>query len=194
MKIANSTKVLLIVSSSIVAISISGYGLWRYQSNSQISSSSEASILTETINQVAAIGYLEPEGEVVQLSAPSFQQTRRVEQLFVTEGDDVQKGTVIAILDNHQRLLANVKQAEAQLQLAKSNLEKVRQGEKKGDIDAQRFRFQSLQAELQGQILSQKASINNLQAQLAGEALAQQAKIDRIEAELKNATVKRNEV
>ena len=105
----------------------------------------------------------------------------------MAEGDIVKQGDIIAILDNHQRLLATVKQAEAKLQLAKYKLEKVRQGAKKADIEAQRFRFQGIQAELEGQILTQKASIDNLKAQLQGEFSAQQATIDRVKAELKNA-------
>lgn len=181
-----SPKILLIIGGTVITSAIAFYGLWRYQSYSQTSISESVMIETK-VTAVAAIGYIEPQGEVIKLSAPAFQEGTRVEKLLVAEGDMVKQGDIIAILDNHQRLLATVKQAEAKLQLAKSKLEKVKQGAKKADIEAQRFRFQRIQAELQGQIISQKADIKNLQAQLQGEFSAQQATIDRVKAELKNA-------
>lgn len=176
----------LIIWASILTSLIAIYGVWRYQFHSQIIAT-ESIIVDEPIRAIASIGYIEPQGEVIKLSAPAFQEGTRVEKLLVAEGDNVKKGDIIAILDNHQRLSTKVKQAQAELQLAQSNLEKVKQGAKQGDIEAQKFRFQGLEAELEGQILTQKASIANLEAQLQGEYLAQQATIGRIEAELNNA-------
>jgi ABC exporter DevB family membrane fusion protein len=180
-----TTKITLIIT-TLIAGAIAFYGVWRYHSSGQPFTLSET-VSEEKITSVAAIGYIEPQGEVIKLSAPAFQEGSRVEQLLVKEGDTVNKGDVIAILDNHERLLATLKQAEAKIQLAKSNLSKVRQGAKQGDIQAQLSRFQGLKAELEGQIMSQKAAIASLEAQLQGQALAQQATIERIEAELKNA-------
>ncbi len=136
---------------------------------------------------VAATGYLEPQGEVIQISAPAFMEGARVEQLLVKQGDGVQSGQVLAILDSRNRLQAALKQAQAQVKIAQAELLQVKAGAKKGDINAQDARFQRTQAELEGQIATQKANIASLEAKLAGERSAQQATIERIKAELRNA-------
>ncbi|MBC6418875.1 MAG: biotin/lipoyl-binding protein [Prochloron sp. SP5CPC1] len=53
---------------------------------------------------VTALGYLEPSGEVIQLAAPTSSGGNRVDQLLVKEGDWVQQGDIIAILDNRDRV------------------------------------------------------------------------------------------
>ena len=61
-------------------------------------------------NTITAIGRLEPRGEVIKLSAPAgLSGSSRVERLLVREGQKVQQGQVVAILDSrdtktHERL------------------------------------------------------------------------------------------
>ncbi|ACK71143.1 ABC exporter membrane fusion protein, DevB family [Gloeothece citriformis PCC 7424] len=137
---------------------------------------------------VSALGYLEPQGEVIKVSAPAFVEGTRVENLLVKLGDRVKKGQVIAILDNRERLQAALEQAKTQVFVAQSRLDQVLAGSKSGDIKAQDAKFQRTSAELEGQIRVQKAAIANLEAQLSGEKLAQEAQIERIKAELNNAS------
>ena len=186
LKLTGLTGKITLIITTLIASAIAFYGLLRYQSSRQ-PLLSEVTLEEEQITNVAAIGYIEPQGEVVNISAPAFQEGARVEQLLVKQGDTVNKDDVIAILDNRERLLATVKQAEAKVKLAQSNLSKVKQGAKQGDIQAQLSRIQALKAELEGQIMSQRAAIASLEAQLQSQALAQQANIERIEAEFKNA-------
>ncbi|NEQ82171.1 MAG: biotin/lipoyl-binding protein [Moorea sp. SIO2I5] len=150
-----------------------------------------------TINTVAAIGYLEPKGEVIQVSAPAFAEGARVDQLLVEQGDRVKTGQVIAILDSRDRLQAALEQAKTQVQVAQARLNQVKAGAKQGAIEAQSATVERLKAELEGQMTAQKASIARLQAQLTGEQQAQKATIERLKAQLtgerqaQNATIER---
>ncbi len=136
---------------------------------------------------VAALGYLEPEGEVIKLSAPAFMEGAKVEQLLVKRGDSVKKGQIIAILNNSDRLAALLEEAKTNVKVAKARLEQVKAGAKQGEINAQKAKFQTTEAELEGQIATQKANIATLKYDLEGETASQKAIIERIEAQLKNA-------
>jgi HlyD family secretion protein len=139
------------------------------------------------VGAVAALGYLEPKGEVIHLSAPAFNEGTRVDKLLVKRGDRVQKGQIIAILDNRDRLVAALQQAQQQVKAYIARLEQVKAGAKAGDILAQDAKLQGTKAELEGQINTQRATIANLEAQLEGEKSIQEATVARSNAELRNA-------
>jgi HlyD family secretion protein len=180
--------VVLLVAAALAPVGIAVYSLQNYQRSSHShSSSKEASANTPSVTTTAALGRLEPQGEVIHLSAPPSYEGVRVAQLLVKENDQVQPGQVIAILDNRERLLAALEQAKKQVQVAQANLAKVKAGAKVGEIEAQQATIAGLQAQLHGQIATQQATIARLQAQLKGEKVAQQAKISRLEAQLRNA-------
>lgn len=103
-----------------------------------------------TITAIAALGRLEPQGEILQLSAPSSLDgtTTRVDQLLVNEGDWVDTGQVVAVLDIHDRRMAALERAEAAVRVAESELKRVQAGARTGDIDAQRALIIRLEAEL----------------------------------------------
>jgi HlyD family secretion protein len=90
----------------------------------------------------------------------------RVAKLLVNEGDKVKTGQVIAILDNHQNLLASLKLATEQVKVAQANLAQVKAGAKRGELEAQKATIEGLDAEMQGQLTAQKQTIARLQAQL----------------------------
>jgi HlyD family secretion protein len=141
-----------------------------------------------TVNAVAALGDLEPKGEIIVLSAPSSSQVARIAQLLVQRGDQVQAGQVVAILDNRDRLEANLKKAKEQAKVYQARLLKVKAGAQKGAISAIQANIQNIRAELRGQITAQEATIERLKAELQGETASQQATIERLKAELLNAT------
>ncbi|NEP18841.1 MAG: ABC exporter membrane fusion protein [Leptolyngbya sp. SIO4C1] len=103
-----------------------------------------------TLSAISALGRLEPQGEVTILSAPSSLDgtTTRVEQLLVKEGDWIEAGQVVAVLDIQGRRLAAFKQAQTAVQIAEAELSRVRAGAKSGDIDAQKAAIARLEAEL----------------------------------------------
>ncbi|MGF1589951.1 MAG: response regulator [Pleurocapsa sp.] len=115
---------------------------------------------------VSALGQIEPEGEIIQLSASAAAEGFKVEQLLVERGDRVRQGQVVAILDNHSSRLAALQSAKADVQTAQANLERVEAGAKQGDINAQKAEIARLSAELEGQIATQEATIARLSAEL----------------------------
>lgn len=86
---------------------------------------------------VYALGRLEPAGTILQLVPRSGNEGAIVERLLVNEGDDVEAGATLAMLDNHARRLAALNESQARLETAKSQLIKIKAGAKSGDIDAQ---------------------------------------------------------
>lgn len=116
---------------------------------------------------VTGLGRLEPEGEVIRLSAPTSVEGARVTQLLVKEGDRVQAGQVVAILDSYEPRLAALEQAKQQVQIAQARLAKVKAGAQTGEIAAQEATITRLEAESRGEVIAQKATIARLQAELS---------------------------
>ncbi|MBD2153041.1 ABC exporter membrane fusion protein [Leptolyngbya sp. FACHB-16] len=117
---------------------------------------------------ISALGYLRPEGDVVDLSAPVLPNGMgsRVAQLLVEEGKWVKEGDIVAVLDNYESLQAVVKQAERRVEVSQANLAQVQAGAKTGELDAQRATIARLQADLQGQLNAQDQIIARLAAEL----------------------------
>nr|RNJ69630.1 MAG: biotin/lipoyl-binding protein [Leptolyngbya sp. IPPAS B-1204] len=125
--------------------------------------------------KVGALGRLEPEAKVIELSAPIALDGDRVAQLLVNEGDQVTAGQVIAILDSRDRLADALRQAEQQVAVAQARLAQVQAGAKTGEIQAQQATIGRLQAELTGTQATQTAEIARWQA----EVRTAQAEFDR---------------
>ncbi|MBW4599092.1 MAG: HlyD family efflux transporter periplasmic adaptor subunit [Calothrix sp. FI2-JRJ7] len=118
------------------------------------------------VKEVTALGRLQPQKEVIRLSSPLALNEDRVAQLLVKEGDSVQKGQVVAILDSRNRLQSAVLEAQNRVKEAKVRLAQVKAGAKKGEIQAQQAIINRLQAERNGNIAIQKANITRLQSEV----------------------------
>ncbi len=95
---------IMLGSAGVIATSvISIYSLSYFQKTSKSSPPISSNIRNSppTITAVAALGRLEPQGEVIRLSAPNSQTGIRVNQLLVKKGDKIRQGQVVAILDNY---------------------------------------------------------------------------------------------
>ena len=121
------------------------------------------------IKTVTALGRLEPTGEIIQVSVSSASEGNRIEELLVAEGEEINRGQTIAILDGRDRAEAALKQAQARVTVAQANLARVRAGAQTGEIEAQ------------------QAAISRIEAERDNDIAAQQATVSRVEAELKNA-------
>jgi len=139
---------------------------------------------TVELKTVTALGRIEPEGEAIQLSPSPDLGGTKINQLLVKEGDFVNQGQKIAVLDNNSRSQANVELAGQDVKVAQANLAIVKAGAKSGEISAQEATVKRIQAQLRGEITADKALIARLEAQLRTEATEKQATIERIEAEL----------
>jgi HlyD family secretion protein len=127
------------------------------------------SVVAAPIDGIVALGRLEPEGEVIKLSVPNAQDSR-VDRILVKEGDRVEAGQVIAILQGIERREAELSDAEADVKLRSAELLKVQQGESK-----------------LSNLATQEAAINRLKAQLETSEIQRQTEIATAKANLQNA-------
>ncbi|MBD2518342.1 HlyD family efflux transporter periplasmic adaptor subunit [Nostoc sp. FACHB-973] len=124
----------------------------------------EISSNQQTISHVTALGRLEPEGDIIHLSAPASNQ--RLAQLRVKEGDRVKVGQVIAIMDNFNQYRAIVENARAKVIVGRSRLAQVQAGEEFGQIEAQRQKVAEMEAQLFEGIKVQKTVIARQQVEV----------------------------
>jgi HlyD family secretion protein len=163
---ASQWVIILTVGAALFTGTATLYSLSRFQIPKQ-SPAPTPKASTSAVRAITALGRLEPEGEVIHLSAPaSAERTSRVDQLLVKQGDRVRSGQVIAILDSRDRLTAALKQAGQQVKVAQARLAQVKAGAKTGEITAQKATISRLEAESRGQIAAQKATIARLSAEL----------------------------
>lgn len=167
--------------SGIVSIGLSQGG-WITAEQSELTLAQ-----TSAFPSVAALGRLEPTGEIVKIAAPLALDGDRLLELRVQVGDTVKAGDPIAVLDSHERLRGEVIQAQARLRVAQVKLAQVKAGEKTGAIEAQRATVIQESAELTGQLRVQKEEIARIEAQYEGDRIAQTAAVQKLKAELSTA-------
>jgi HlyD family secretion protein len=89
--------------------------------------------------RVGCRGWIEPEDGVLRIAAPSLSTGKAViATLQVKEGAPVKAGQVLAILDGRSSLEKTLREAEADIEVARKKLAKVKAGAKAADIDAQK--------------------------------------------------------
>lgn len=147
------------------------FSFWR---STSASSPDPNLVITPEVTTITALGRIEPQGEIIKLSAPTANNGNRVEKLLVKQGDQVRAGQVIAVLDNYDRLQAALEQAQVDVQVAEAKLAITLAGAKQGEIEAQ------------------IAEIDRLDRQRSGDIAAQSASLGRWEAELQNAEAEYN--
>jgi HlyD family secretion protein len=164
--IPKTTRGRILVGGAIAATTLIAFALFR---GGTAEPTAQPTPQTIVATSVTALGRLEPQGEVIKL-APSTAGSR-VARLLVEQGERVQAGQVIAILDTRDRLQAALEQAKRQVLIAQTKLAQVEAGAKTGEINAQR------------------ATIVRSQAQLREDVLAKTATVTRLEAEVRNAQI-----
>ncbi|MBD0304323.1 MAG: HlyD family efflux transporter periplasmic adaptor subunit, partial [Tolypothrix sp. T3-bin4] len=121
--------------------------------------------------KVTALGRLEPQGEVIKLSVANAQDSR-VNKLLVEEGDRIQAGQVIAILQGLDKKQAELAEARQNLAVEQAKLTQIKAGEAKT-----------------AEIAAQEANIARLEAQLRTETDEKQATVASAESQLRNAEI-----
>jgi len=106
-----------------------------------------------TPNRVAARGRLEPAGGVIRIAGPAARQPAVVAEIKVAEGEWVEKGQVIAILDGVPLLSATVQRLEALARNAQAEMRRFaslcRDGIASGsECDVIRLRLETAQADV----------------------------------------------
>jgi len=84
----------------------------------------------------------------------------------VQEGDRVEAGQILAVLDHRDTLEATLASAKEQVRIAQARLAQVKAGAKTGELQAQRAQISRLEAEKAGLIATQQATIQRLEAEV----------------------------
>jgi HlyD family secretion protein len=177
----------LVILGGAIGIALAGVGLHQAFGSQVLQSKSaapEQPISQPEIKTVTALGKIEPQGKVIKLSAPASNQGSRVEKLLVAEGETVQTGQMIAVLDNSEKLKAAQIKAQEAVKVSQANLAKVQAGAKTGEINAQKSELARIQAQSLGEERTQRESLARLEAQWLGDKAVQQAAVSRLEAQL----------
>ena len=154
----------MVIATTIIGIGgIIAYSPKQF-SPSEVEQTPEASI--PEIKTVTALGRLEPSGEIIQVSVSSSAEGNKIEELLVREGEAVNRGQVIAVLDSRDRAEAALRQAEARVIVAQANLARVKAGAQTGEIEAQRATIARLEAERSNNIAAQNAMVSRMEAEL----------------------------
>jgi HlyD family secretion protein len=183
---SNQRLIVLAIGATVITTGTVLYGISQFGQIGRTTSSAIAQT-SPTVEKVVALGRLQPETEVLKLSAPLALDGDRIAQILVKEGDRVQTGQIIAILDSRDRLQTSVLQAKKQVAVAQAKLSQVKAGAKTGEIQAQQATIERLQAQYQGDKKGQEELIARIEAQWEGDRIAQEATIRKLEAELNNA-------
>ncbi|MBX9666651.1 MAG: HlyD family efflux transporter periplasmic adaptor subunit [Candidatus Obscuribacterales bacterium] len=116
---------------------------------------------------VTALGRLEPIAEVSRISVPSFLKDERVAELCVEEGQWLDKGSPICVLDARERLRAQLEESKCTRSVQEAKLERVKSGAKRGETDAQKSAIATLELERKDRLLAQDAVIEKAQREVA---------------------------
>jgi len=141
-------------------------GMWAWREQQEAAPAAVEPVAVAELATVTALGRLEPEGELIRLSAPTSTQESRVEQLLVAEGDRVAVGQVVALLDSKERLEAALRRAEEQVRVARAQRARVEAGAQTGELEAQRAEIARLQAEQAGNLQARRAAAARLDAEV----------------------------
>ena len=141
---------------AILLVVIGGSALAIYQADRTDRLSASSTRGPTIPAKVHSLGRLEPQSRVIRLSSPTAAEGSRIEQLTVHEGDALQSGQVVAVLDTHDRRKSALDEAEARVRVAQAKLSQIKAGAKPGDIAAQksvvnrcRFVLKNAEAELE---------------------------------------------
>lgn len=151
------------------AIALLGIGAGYYVVQNVAAPPAQTETVAAPVTAVTALGRLEPEGGVIKLSVASAQDSR-VDQLLVEEGDTVEAGEVIAILQGLDKRQAALAEAEKNLGIVQAKLAQAQAGDAKI-----------------AELAAQRANIARLEAQLSNETLQREAEIRRAATELETA-------
>lgn len=118
------------------------------------------------LESVVALGRIEPDGEVIRLSVPNAADSR-VNEIRVVEGDRIEAGQVIAVLQGAERRQADLQSAHALVKQRQAELAQLENGSvKAASVEAQQTKIGRLEAQLTVQTQQRQAEIELAQANL----------------------------
>jgi HlyD family secretion protein len=181
-----SSMIGLMLAATTIPVGIIIYGVSNFGQMGK-TSVTESKPIVPIPQIVTALGRLEPETEVIKLSAPLALDGDRIVEVLVKEGANVKVGQVIAILQSRDLLKNAVIQSTKQVEVAKAKLAQIQAGAKSGEIQEQSAIVDRVKAQYTGDKQAQAENIARISAQWEGDRIAQTATINKLTAELKNA-------
>ena len=139
---------------------------------------------------VYALGRLEPAGSILKLMPKSGNEGATIEQLLVKEGDEVEAGATLAVLDNQSRRVAALKESQARLEAAQARLLQIKAGVKAGDIEAQQaaVSLAEEQSKVASRELSREKELQKRNATTIEKVEQKQWQYDRLQLEVRRAS------
>ena len=174
------------------------------------SASEKQSIETERLQprQVSALGRIEPLDGILKVSLPNSLSNDSIRQVLVEEGQVVEQGQALAILETQPVLKANLTKAEAEVTAAQRGLdaqisviERYRAERRQAQAEARRGkelyqdgatslqRYEALQADSDAALAQLNEAIAN-EVTLKAEVGVKQAQVKQARADLDQSTVK----
>ena len=133
---------------------------------SQAEQSQVVNVEPAPVTNVVAFGRLLPEGEVISLSVANAEDSR-VNKILVEEGDWVEAGQIVAVLQGYERKMGDLEEAKQNVVLQEAKLKKIKSGDaKKSEIAAQQAVIDGLKAQLRYETQAKEAALNSVKAEL----------------------------
>lgn len=150
------------IAGGAIALGLLGLGVSRLLPPKQDLSKLEATATPLQRVEVAALGRLEPRGEVIRVGGNN---TELLKRLDVKQGDTVRAGAILGYLDSYEERLADRNFAASQLTEAKQKLAAATQlGE--AQIQEAQTRIQQVQAPRGAETEALRASVRQLESEL----------------------------
>lgn len=167
---------------TIALLAVGGGGIYmKQQQAANLAAKEQLIAISKSVPKtLTALGKLEPQGEIIKLSAPTSTEGTKIERLLVAEGQAIKAGQLVAILDSQGRLQASVSEAKEKVRVAQANLARVKAGAKQGEIEAQKAAIVRLQAEQGTQTQAQKATVARLEVEKSTQIEAQKATVTKL--------------
>jgi HlyD family secretion protein len=111
---------------SAALLLVAAWALFQRHEDEHKQLAAQEAAASAALPTVVGLGYLEPTSTVVTLAAPASGDAARVAELRVAEGDAVQAGQLLAVLDSAARLEAQLDSALVQVDLKRLMLARQR--------------------------------------------------------------------
>lgn len=118
----------------VLSLVVGSAGSLAWTTRMSRTSDAELTVASLRPSHISGLGTIAPRGRIRHVAAPS--NFSRVGRLLVEEGERVTQGQVLAYSDDHKLRIAELEQAEAQVCIAQSKLDKLRAGPDPHEVNA----------------------------------------------------------
>ncbi len=140
-----------LIVSSVLLVSTCGFAA-RFHlargAKEETSATENELVIPSEIEAIAALGRIEPASRIRRIVPPGESRTGTIAKMHVSAGDWVAKEQILAELDNHERLAADIAVSQSLVQVAESKLNQILAGIHPLRIDAKRVEIETVSSQL----------------------------------------------